>query len=243
MKSLTGLIQKLFKDRFLTLAILLSGLFLSGHLLGFREYTNILSGTGVLTMRHIYGGMIYILLYVCVIGIVPILLIADALRYGMRRIQALFASYVLVLILLISFTAIFKRINIIQKVCDALPSSTYRQYMSSWNGTSKKADDLEKEHPVLVDYLRTATIHTIQNIRQTRIKRGLALWHVYNMGYVFKTPETCFGIDLHGRDLEMLANNLDFLLITHNHKDHYSEPLLKAMITAKKPVITRWYAG
>jgi hypothetical protein len=133
-----------------------------------------------------------------------------------------------------------KRIHFLQEVCETLPSSTYREYMSAWNGTKKKADALEREHPALY-YLRTAIVHAIQNIRQTRVKRGLALWYVYNMGYVFKTPETCFGIDLHGRDVELLANDLDFLLITHNHKDHYSEPLLKAMIAAKKPVITRWY--
>ena len=50
MKSLTRLRQKLFKDRFLTLAIVLFGLFLIVHLLGFREYTNILSGTGAMTV-------------------------------------------------------------------------------------------------------------------------------------------------------------------------------------------------
>lgn len=86
MKSLTELIQKLVNNRFLTLALLLSGLFLLAHLLGLREYTNILSGTGTITMGRIYGGMAYILLYVCVVGIVPILLIAEALRQGMRRV-------------------------------------------------------------------------------------------------------------------------------------------------------------
>jgi hypothetical protein len=92
MKFSTRLIQKFFKDRFLTLALLLSGLFLSMHLLGFREYTNILSGTGAITMGRIYGGMAYILLYVCVVGIVPILLIADALRYGIRKIAIVFSG-------------------------------------------------------------------------------------------------------------------------------------------------------
>ena len=90
MKSLTRLRQMLFKDRFLTLAIVLFGLFLIVHLLGFREYTNILSGTGTITMGRIYGGMVYILLYVGVVGVVPILLIAEALRQGMRRVLSRF---------------------------------------------------------------------------------------------------------------------------------------------------------
>jgi hypothetical protein len=92
MKFSTRLIQKFFKDRFLTLALLLSGLFLSMHLLGFREYTNILSGTGAITMGRIYGGMVYILLYVSVVGIVPICLIAGALRYGIRKIAIVFSG-------------------------------------------------------------------------------------------------------------------------------------------------------
>ena len=92
MKSLTELIQKLVNNRFLTLVLLLSGLFLLAHLLGLREYTNILSGTGMITMGRIYGGMAYILLYVAVVGIVPILLIADALRYGIRKIARVFSG-------------------------------------------------------------------------------------------------------------------------------------------------------
>ena len=86
MKSLTGLRQQLVNNRFLTLALLLSGLFLLAHLLGLREYTNILSGTGALTIGRMYGGIVYILLYVSVVGIVPILLIANVLRYGIRKI-------------------------------------------------------------------------------------------------------------------------------------------------------------
>jgi hypothetical protein len=92
MKSLTQLRQKLFNNRFLALALLLSGLFLLAHLLGLREYTNILSGTGALTIGLMYGGMVYILLYVSVVGIVPICLIAGALRYGIRKIAIVFSG-------------------------------------------------------------------------------------------------------------------------------------------------------
>jgi hypothetical protein len=68
--------------RFLVYALLLSGLFLIVHLLGWREYTNILSGTGQITVWQMFCGVIYTLLYVCFVGIVPILVIAAGLLDG-----------------------------------------------------------------------------------------------------------------------------------------------------------------
>ena len=50
-----------------------------------------------------------------------------------------------------------------------------------------------------------------------------AVWYVYNMGLVVKTPKTLFSIDLHHRQAEALAPLLDFALVTHNHNDHYTE--------------------
>jgi hypothetical protein len=71
----------------------------------------------------------------------------------------------------------------------------------------------------------------------------MAVWLIYNMGHVFKTPTACFGIDLNGRYVERLAPEMDFLLTTHEHKDHYSEQLIQAMLQRDKPVVTRWYPG
>ena len=56
-----------------------------------------------------------------------------------------------------------------------------------------------------------------------------AVWFVYNMGLVVKTPKTLFSIDLHHRRAEEFAPFLDFALITHNHNDHYTEPFKFAM--------------
>ena len=130
----------------------------------------------------------------------------------------------------------------IQKVCEELSASTYLDYMAAWENSDSTADQLETTHPALY-YLRKATLHAMQDIRQTTVTQGVAVWYLYNMGYVFKTPDTCFGIDLHLRDAETLADELDFLLITHSHRDHYTESLLNAMIAVNKPVITRWYPG
>ncbi len=130
----------------------------------------------------------------------------------------------------------------IQDASDRLSPFTYLKYVSSWKKPPSRAEHLEQTHPALY-YLRTATRYAIRNIQTTDVKQGLAVWYFYNMGYVFKTPDTCFGIDLHFRDAEQLADDLDFLLITHQHRDHYSTAMLDAMLNVGKPVITRWYPG
>lgn len=78
-------------------------------------------------------------------------------------------------------------------------------------------------------------------IRVRMIAAGLAVWFINNMGYVFKTPRTCFGIDLDGRGVERFEPELDFLLNTHEHGDHVHETLFRAMLAQNKPVVTRWY--
>jgi hypothetical protein len=135
-----------------------------------------------------------------------------------------------------------ERMQIIQHASNQVSTSIYLKYCRSWTSSPTLADALEQEYPAL-SYLRAATQHAIQDIRNTQVQQGVAIWYFYNMGYVFKTPESCFGIDLHFRDAEVLAHDLDFLLITHGHRDHYTAPLLDAMLAAEKPVITRWYAG
>ena len=135
-----------------------------------------------------------------------------------------------------------QRMEILQMACDQLPASAYLQYRASWNDSEKTAAAFEDEYLAL-SYLRNATRHAIQDFHATDVKQGVVVWYLYNMGYLFKTPDACFGIDLHFRDAEDLVEDLDFLLITHGHGDHYTKSLLDAMITAGKPVITRWYPG
>jgi hypothetical protein len=135
-----------------------------------------------------------------------------------------------------------QRMQAIQAAADALSASTYLKYFRSWISSVTVADTLEQEYLVL-SYLRAATQQAVRDIRSTQVKEGVAVWYLYNMGYVFKTPDACFGIDLHFRDAAALAEDLDFLLTTHEHHDHFTASLLDAMISAGKPVVTRWYPG
>ncbi|MBR5024615.1 MAG: hypothetical protein IKX48_06085, partial [Victivallales bacterium] len=64
-----------------------------------------------------------------------------------------------------------------------------------------------------------------------------AVWFVYNMGVIVKTPKALFSIDLSHRLSTMLADKLDFMIITHNHFDHYTEMLYQAMDSRHKTVI------
>lgn len=135
-----------------------------------------------------------------------------------------------------------KRMAVIQAACDQLEPADYRDYVGYWKNDENAANASESKHPALT-YLRNATRQALTDIQKTKVKRGVAVWHIYNMGYVFKTPDACFGIDIKMREAEQLADVLDFLLITHEHDDHSSAPLIEAMAAAKKPVITGWYPG
>ena len=96
-------------------------------------------------------------------------------------------------------------------------------------------------NPVLKFY--DASLERIlADIPATQVKPGtVAIWYLYNMGFVIKTPESCFGVDLHHRNAVRFAPLLDFLAVTHNHDDHYSIPLMRRMTELGKPVISNFY--
>lgn len=71
----------------------------------------------------------------------------------------------------------------------------------------------------------------VDEIHATKVAAGgpPAIWHVYNMGFLVKTPQAFFSVDLQHRFAEELAPELDFALITHNHNDHYTRRFYEAM--------------
>ncbi|MCW8133665.1 MAG: MBL fold metallo-hydrolase [Planctomycetota bacterium] len=129
----------------------------------------------------------------------------------------------------------------VQVACDELSDSDYVRYMNAWQRAPLDAD--AREASGALHFLSTRIRRAIDEIRGTQVAKGLAAWHFYNMGYVFKTPDACFGIDLHARGSEALAGTLDFLLITHSHGDHVTPLLLEAMQQRGKPIISNWFDG
>ena len=69
----------------------------------------------------------------------------------------------------------------------------------------------------------------------------VTIWYLYNMGFVIKTPTTCFGVDINHRRGDKLEPYLDFLVVTHNHSDHYTLSLMRAMSANKKLVISNFF--
>jgi len=133
-----------------------------------------------------------------------------------------------------------KRMAVIQTACDQLEPQIFWTYCDGQ--TKNNSPRIEDSYPAIY-YLYKADQNAFENIHKTQVKKGLAVWYLYNMGYVFKTPESCFGIDISAVNSERLAGDLDFLLTTHDHGDHFWVPLLDSMIKAGKPVVTLWYKG
>lgn len=90
----------------------------------------------------------------------------------------------------------------------------------------------------------------MDEIERTRVTGGVRVWHVYNHGYIFKTPKSCFGIDVvttrHIWNLAWdipeeipyrLAGLLDLLFITHEHSDHADQELAARMLAIGKTVV------
>ena len=121
-------------------------------------------------------------------------------------------------------------LDVWQRDTDLVSADTYRKYLQ--DGDTRNLAALEK--------LEQAFDKILREVRETEVGRVPAVWSLYNMGYVVKTKEAVFSIDLvHRRALE-LAPLLDFALITHNHGDHCHQGLYRALNSAGKTVISNF---
>ncbi len=103
------------------------------------------------------------------------------------------------------------------------------------------AREKEMESDGIIRFIAIALDKLVKEIPQTKVRKGeIAIWQLYNMGYIVKTKTQCFGIDLHHKHATKLAPFIDFLLITHNHGDHYWKPLIAEMEKLGKPVYSNY---
>lgn len=87
--------------------------------------------------------------------------------------------------------------------------------------------------------LELAFDKVLREARETVVEGDApAVWSVYNMGYIVKTRESLFSIDLKHRRAHSLVQLLDFALVTHKHGDHYDGNFCKAMDKAGKPLVS-----
>lgn len=127
-----------------------------------------------------------------------------------------------------------------QALIDQVRGADYARYCTLPVEQGEANDRLGRfKFPVLVE-LEEAFDRVVEAVKTTTVTDKPAVWHVYNMGTVVKTRETCFAIDLRHRRGHELAPLLDFAVITHNHGDHFTEEFYRAMNGAKKMVISNF---
>ncbi len=128
--------------------------------------------------------------------------------------------------------------GILEAYSNSLENTTFIKYMES---SEEEAVNMEDTIPMIYFY-REAFDKVLHEVKQTKVEAGTTLvWLLYNMGFVVKTPSGCFGIDIDHRLAEQLEPYLDFLFITHNHRDHFSPKLLEAMNNNGKPILSNFY--
>lgn len=77
----------MLKNTLLRWAAAIFGVFLVLSLLGFRQYANVLSGTGAIEASHLFFGLAYLLSYAAAVILAPILLLAALFAHALQRLR------------------------------------------------------------------------------------------------------------------------------------------------------------
>ena len=92
-----------------------------------------------------------------------------------------------------------------------------------------------------LDALERAFAKVLREAKETVVTGDApAVWSVYNMGYIVKTRESLFAIDLNHRRGTEFTPFLDFALITHNHSDHWRKDFYVTMTGQGKVVASNF---
>ncbi len=87
-------------------------------------------------------------------------------------------------------------------------------------------------------FLRKSFDKVCKEVRTTKVKEGtVAVWLVFNMGYVVKTPTSTFAIDLYSKYTDKLLDMVDFGMITHAHGDHNTRSFAQGLAKRGKPIL------
>ena len=110
-----------------------------------------------------------------------------------------------------------------------------------WHAYRKESDPAkiaEAEQSGVPYFLRQSFEKVCKEVRTTKVKEGtVAVWLLYNMGYIVKTPTTTFAIDLYSKYTERLLDMIDFGMVTHAHSDHNNIAFTKGLESRNKPVL------
>ena len=102
-----------------------------------------------------------------------------------------------------------KRLDAMEKIQSVLNRFEGKQ----WGAYRKETDPqkiAEMEKSGVPYYLRQSFEKVRKEIRTTKVKEGtVAVWLLYNMGYIVKTPTTTFGIDLYSKYTDDLLDMIE----------------------------------
>ena len=117
------------------------------------------------------------------------------------------------------------------KATEAVESDVYKTYLLDGDTRGLKA----------LEANALAFEKVMREVKATAVTGDVpAIWSVYNMGYIVKTRESLFSIDLNHRRGTEFAPMLDFALITHNHGDHWRKDFYDAMTGQGKIVASNF---
>ena len=120
-------------------------------------------------------------------------------------------------------------------------NTVFNPYAVNFSMPEAEVESLTTQYPILWFYEK-ALDRIIREISTVSPKEEeIYFWHLYNMGYVIKSSETTFGLDLNHRRAVELAPHIDFVMTTHNHIDHQDSELFKALAAEKKQIFTNFY--
>jgi len=93
---------------------------------------------------------------------------------------------------------------------------------------------LTKENGIMY-YLKLAEEKVLNEVKNTKVNEGFRIWKLYNMGVIIKTKNIVFAIDLvpYFSDFSTV---IDFMIVSHWHRDHFKKDLFDSMIKKGKPV-------
>lgn len=93
----------------------------------------------------------------------------------------------------------------------------------------------------------------LKSIKETKVNTGVAVWNIYNMSYVVKTPEITVAFDLvllpdcmikdgdkstHEKNVSEIVELCDVFFVSHIHGDHADSFVAKEFLLQNKQVIT-----
>jgi L-ascorbate metabolism protein UlaG (beta-lactamase superfamily) len=141
-----------------------------------------------------------------------------------------------------------RALEVVQNAIDKMVDS--REFLAAMHESTSAAKlrAVYAKFPVMRWYDREFD-RVLDELERTKVTGARpAVWYIYNMGIVVKTKTCSFGIDVCHRQAPRLAEKLDFLLVSHNHGDHYSMNLMRKMSALGKPVgsnfhlCAKWYS-